>query len=111
MVAMDNSSHSEHLLEYTGDNAMVAQESNQMFEHAPSSHHIIDPSALVEATPRTLRHRDGFGRLTEILSKTRDDYYLRPKDGRLDILRVQRSDRISNPSPAIMKVIRYVYVL
>lgn len=108
MVAMDNTSHSQHLLEDTGDNAMLAQESIQAFEHAPSSHHMIVPSARVEATPRTLRHRDGFGRLTEILSKTRDDYYLRPKDGRLDILRVQRSDRLSNPSPVIMEVIRYV---
>lgn len=105
---MDNTSH-DHFLSHDRRNTILALESTQTIEQAKKPKVEVITSQRVPGFSREkLRHRDGFGRLKKTLVVRQGEYYLRPKDGRLDILTVQRSNQLSTPTPWIKQIIRCI---
>lgn len=105
---MDAHSQKQFLLENTRGNKMHTQENLQEIDPERPSQSTIVPIQGNIVTPSKILHRDGLGRLQQMVAVSRGEFYLRPKDGRLVSLRVQQSDRIVSKSPLIMKIIRCV---
>lgn len=105
---MDNTSQDQFLIQNRRDSTILAGESTQTLEQAHDPQGKAVSSQAQAFSRETLRHRDGFGRLKNMSVMRQEDYYLRPKDGRLAVLTVQRSNRLASPTPWIIQIIRYV---